>query len=149
MFADTYSKEDSVISKLSHATVYVIDQDAAYDFYVNKLDFEVRNDTRLDNGFRWLAVGPKGQPDLELVLFEIKSGDSRMSEEAVAQMRSLLQSGVMGPGVFQTEDCRATYEELKARGVEFLSPPQEQFYGIEATFQDNSGNFFSLTQPTQ
>src|SRR5688500_17840169 len=110
-------KEDSVISKLSHATVYVLDQDTAYDFYVNKLGFEVRNDTRLDNGFRWLAVGPKGQPDLELVLFQIKAGDSRMSEEAVAQMRGLLQSGVMGPGVFQTEDCRATYEELKARGV--------------------------------
>ena len=63
--------------------------------------------------------------------------------------RGVLQSGVVGPGVFQTEDCRATYEELKARGVEFVTPPQEQFYGIEATFKDNSGNFYSLTQVTQ
>lgn len=138
-----------MISKLSHATVYVLDHDAAYDFYVNKLGFEVRTDVTLEGGFRWLTVGPKGQADLELVLFEVKAGDGRMSAEMVEQLRGLLQSGVVGPGVFQTEDCRAAYEELKARGVEFLSPPQEQFYGIEATFKDSSGNFFSLTQPAQ
>ena len=137
-----------MISKLSHATVYVLDQDAAYDFYVNKLGFEVRNDTRLDNGFRWLAVGPKGQPDLELVLFAVEAGGN-LDEAGAEQLRQLVQTGAIGAGVFQTEDCRATYEELKARGVEFVSPPQEQFYGIEATFKDNSGNFYSLTQPAR
>jgi catechol 2,3-dioxygenase-like lactoylglutathione lyase family enzyme len=140
-----FSKEQAMISKLSHATVYVLDQDAAHEFYTQKLGFEVRMDVKMDNGFRWLTVGPKSQPDLDIVLFGVKSG-GMMSDEAAEQLCGLLQSGVVGPGVFQTDDCQATYEELKARGVEFVTPPQEQFYGIEATFKDNSGNFYSLTQ---
>lgn len=136
-----------MITKLSHATIYVLDHDLAYDFYVNKLGFEVRMDMKLDNGFRWLTVGPKTQPELDLVLFEVAEGGTMMSTEVVGQMRSILQSGVVGPGVFQTADCHAAYTELQAHGVEFVAPPQEQFYGIEATFKDPFGNTFSLTQP--
>ncbi len=135
-----------MITKLSHATIYVLDHDIAYDFYVQKLGFDVRMDMKLDNGFRWLTVGPKSQPDLDIVLFEVKEGGTMMSDEIVAQMRSLLQTGVVGPGVFQTADCHASYAEFKERGVEFVAPPQDQFYGIEATFKDPFGNIFSLTQ---
>ncbi|MBM7842594.1 VOC family protein [Herpetosiphon giganteus] len=136
-----------MITKLSHATIYVLDHDLAYDFYVNKLGFDVRMDMKLDNGFRWLTVGPKNQPELDIVLFEVKEGGTMMSNEIVAQMRDLLHTGVVGPGVFQTDDCDASYNEFKERGVEFVAPPQDQFYGIEATFKDPFGNIFSLTQP--
>jgi catechol 2,3-dioxygenase-like lactoylglutathione lyase family enzyme len=134
-----------MISKLSHATIWVINQDESYDFYVNKLGFEVRTDQRMEGGFRWLTVGPKDQTDLEIILMEIKPG-MIMDENAANQLKTLVQNGILGAGAFETPDCYKAYEELKERGVEFKSPPKEQFYGIEAVFKDNSGNWFSLTQ---
>jgi len=133
-----------MIQKLSHATIYVLDQDQALDFYTNKLGFEVRMDMTVENGFRWVTVGPKSQPDFELVLFAVKPG--MFDEAAAGHLRALLEQGLLGVGVFDTDDCQATYAELSAKGVNFTSPPQEQPYGIEATFRDNSGNTFSLTQ---
>lgn len=133
-----------MIKKLSHATIYVINQEEARKFYTEKLGFDVRTDVTME-GFRWLTVGPKNQPDLELVLMEPKAGF--MFDEATAkQLREMIQKGAMGAGVFETDDCHATYDELKKKGVEFLSPPQERPYGIEAIFKDPSGNWFSLTQ---
>ena len=70
-----------------------------------------------------------------------------MDEETSNQLRAIMAKGVLGAGAFHTEDCRGTYEELKRKGVEFVSEPKEQFYGVEAVFRDNSGNWFSLTQP--
>jgi catechol 2,3-dioxygenase-like lactoylglutathione lyase family enzyme len=133
-----------MITKLSHYSIYVLDQDEAYNFYVNKLGFEVVTDATMDNGFRWLTVRPKGQ-ETEIVLMPVKAGQM-YDEETAAQMRDLIRKGKIGSGVFNTNDCRATYAELKAKGVEFMSEPKEQFYGIEALFKDNSGNWFSLTQ---
>ena len=137
-----------MIQRLSHMTIYVLDQDAAYDFYINKLGFEVRTDASMDNGFRWLTVGPKGQPDLEIVLMPT-TPSPMMDKETSEALRSLIQKGVIGSGVLETADVHKTYEELKARGVEFKQPPVERFYGIEALFKDNSGNWFSLTQRTE
>lgn len=134
-----------MIQRLSHVTYYVLDQDAARDFYVNKLGFELRMDATADNGFRWLTVGPKGQPDLQIVLMKVDGPN--MEPDLSATLRRLLSAGKLGGGVLQTADCRKTYEELKAKGVEFVSPPKEQFYGIEAVVKDNSGNWFSMTQP--
>jgi predicted enzyme related to lactoylglutathione lyase len=71
-----------------------------------------------------------------------------MDEETSNAIRTLLAKGVLGAGVFNTDDCRGTYEEMKAKGVQFVSEPAERPYGIEAVFRDNSGNWFSLTQPT-
>lgn len=133
-----------MIKKLSHATIYVTNQEEAKKFYTEKLGFELRTDATME-GFRWLTVGPKTQPELEIVLMEPKAG-FMFDEATVKNLRELIQKGAMGAGVFDTEDCKATYEELKGRGVEFLSPPQERPYGIEAIFKDNSGNWFSLTQ---
>jgi catechol 2,3-dioxygenase-like lactoylglutathione lyase family enzyme len=137
-----------MIQRLSHVSIYVLDQDAAYDFYVNKLGFEVRTDQKMDNGFRWLTVGPKGQPGLQIVL--MPTTPSPMMDQATSDaLRNLIRKGVMGAGVLQTADCKRTYEELKAKGVEFTQPPTERFYGIEALMKDNSGNWFSMTQPRQ
>ena len=102
----------------------------------------------MDNGFRWLTVGPKGQPGLQIVLMPTAPGPM-MDQETSDALRTLIRKGVLGAGVFQTSDCKQTYEELKSKGVEFMSPPTERFYGIEALMKDNSGNWFSMTQPKE
>lgn len=135
-----------MITRLSHYSIYVLDQDQAHDFYVNKLGFEVVTDATMDNGFRWLTVRPKDQKDVEIVLMLVKAGQM-YDEQTAATLRDLIKNGKLGSGVFETNDCRATYAELKAKGVEFMSEPKEQFYGTEALFKDNSGNWFSLSQP--
>ena len=134
-----------MITRLSHATIYVLDQDEALEFYRDKLGFEVRKDGTMDNGFRWLTVGPKTQPNLEIILMAVKESPMFPADKA-AQLRKLIESGVIGAGVLEVDDCRKTYEELKAKGVQFMGPPEERFYGIEALMKDNSGNWFSMTQ---
>jgi catechol 2,3-dioxygenase-like lactoylglutathione lyase family enzyme len=134
-----------MIKKMSHTTIYVTSQDEALKFYTEKLGFEVRTDATMEGGFRWLTLGLKSQPELEFVLMEPKAG-MMMDEETAGQLRALIGKGVLGAGVFDTDDVHATYEELKGRGVEFMSPPAERPYGIEALFKDNSGNWFSLTE---
>lgn len=137
-----------MIQRMSHVSIFVLDQDEAYDFYVNKLGFDVRMDARMDNGFRWLTLSPKGQPDLQIVLMPT-APSPMMDEETSEQLRALIRKGKLGAGVFQTADCHKTYEELKAKGVEFAQPPMDRFYGIEAIVKDNSGNWFSMTQPKE
>ncbi len=132
-----------MINRLSHATVWVLDQDEALEFYTSKLGFELRNDARMDT-FRWLTVGPPDQPELEIVL--AYPGPPMLDPESGEQIRGMVAKGALGVGVFATEDIRRTYDDLSARGVKFLMEPTERPYGIEATFRDNSGNWFSLTQ---
>ena len=132
-----------MITRFSAANVWVMDQDEALAFYTDKLGLVVRNDVTMD-GFRWLTVGAKDQPDLEIILVE--PGPPIVDEEAAQHIRALVTKGSMGAGLFATDDCRKTYEELSAKGVEFVQEPAERPYGIEAIFRDNSGNWFSLTQ---
>jgi predicted enzyme related to lactoylglutathione lyase len=134
-----------MISRMSHATIYVTDYDQAIEFYRDKLGFKVINDVAMDGGFRWVTVAPKDQSDFEIVLMEPNPG-FMFDEEDAQKLRSLITNGKLGAGVFNTPDCQATYDELSSRGVEFMSPPAERPYGIEALFKDNSGNWFSLTQ---
>ena len=133
-----------MIQRLSHVTIWVLNQDEAFDFYVNKLGFNVHTDFKMDNGFRWLTVTPQGQPDLEIVLMPTDPGPM-MDQETSEALRTLIRKGKLGAGVLATADCRETYEELKAKGVEFTQPPTERFYGVEALMKDNSGNWFSLS----
>jgi len=133
-----------MIQRLSHATVYVLDQDRAKDFYVGKLGFEVRTDQTLGS-FRWLTVAPKGQPDLELILMKITAGHM-LDEAGAAQIRGLVERGAFICGAFETADVRKDYQELSAKGVRFRGPPEQRPYGIETVLQDDSGNWFSLTQ---
>ena len=133
-----------MVTKMSHTPIFVRDLDSAYDFYVNKLGFEVRTDVTMESGFRWLTVGPNTQPDLEIILSLI---GGPMSAPGAADLLTQLQDmGALGAGVFNVDDCFATYEDLKAKGVQFKSEPEDQFYGIEAILVDDSGNWFSMTQ---
>ena len=142
-----------MIQRMSHSAIFVLDQDIAKDFYVNKLGFEVSMDQSMPNGFRWLTVSPKGQPDLQIILMKVApspfegSQVQKIQPQDVETISELMKKGAFGAGVFQTADCRKTYEEMKAKGVEFLSPPRDQFYGVEAVFRDPFGNWFSMTQP--
>jgi predicted enzyme related to lactoylglutathione lyase len=131
-----------MITRHSHTTVYVLDQDRAKAFYTEKLGFEVRDDAKMGD-FRWLTVAPKTQPDACIILMALKPGPM-MDQEACDMIRALLKKGVLGGGVVETDNCRRTYEELKAKGVEFIREPKEMPYGIEALFRDDSGNFFSM-----
>jgi catechol 2,3-dioxygenase-like lactoylglutathione lyase family enzyme len=134
-----------MITKLNHVSVFVLDQDSAFDFYVNKLGFRVHTDAAMGPGMRWLTVTPPEQPDVEISLMSITPG-MLFDDASAAAMRDMVSKGTFGFGVFECNDLRATYEELKAKGVEFTKPPTEEFYGFEALFKDDSGNWFSLSQ---
>jgi catechol 2,3-dioxygenase-like lactoylglutathione lyase family enzyme len=133
--------------RISTAQVWVHDQDEALDFYTRKLGMEVRSDVTLPEmgDFRWLTVGPAGQPDVAVVLMAIP-GPPVMDEETAEQVRSLMAKGFAGTVFLTTDDCQAAYEELKGRGVEFTEEPEERPYGIDAGFRDPSGNSIRVTQ---
>jgi catechol 2,3-dioxygenase-like lactoylglutathione lyase family enzyme len=134
-----------MITKLNHVSIFVLDQDSAYDFYVNKLGFKVHTDAPMGPGMRWLTVCAPEQPELEISLMAISDG-MMFKNGAADQMRELVKKGTFGFGVFECNDLNATYEELKAKGVHFKKPPTKEFYGYEALFVDDSGNWFSLGQ---
>ena len=133
--------------KIANAQLWVHDQDEALAFYTEKLGFEVRSDATLPElgDFRWLTVSPAGQPDVAITLMAIP-GPPVMDDDVANQVRSLMATGFAGAIFLTTEDCQASYEELKARGVEFTEEPEERPYGIDSGFRDPSGNSFRLTQ---
>ena len=132
-----------MITRFSHATIYVLDQESARSFYTEKLGFETRTDVTAE-GFRWLTVAPPGQPDLEIILAEPRP--PMFDAETAEQFRQVIAKGALGAGVMRTDDCQRAFRELSARGVVFLQEPAERPYGVEAVFRDDSGNWFSLTQ---
>ena len=133
--------------RISTAQLWVHDQDEALAFYTEKLGMEVRNDVTLPEmgNFRWLTVGPPGQDDIAIVLMAIP-GPPMINDETADQIRDLMAKGFAGTVFLTTDDCQASYEELKARGVEFSEEPEERPYGIDSGFRDPSGNSFRLTQ---
>ncbi len=133
--------------RIATAQIWVHDQEEALAFYTQKLGFEVRADVTLPElgDFRWLTVGPPGQEDVSVVLMAIP-GPPVMDAETAEQVRTLMGKGFAGTVFLTTDDCRASYEELRARGVEFTETPEERPYGIDAGFRDPSGNTFRLTQ---
>ena len=137
-----------MIRKMSHATIFVNNQDEALEFYRDKLGFKVHTDAMVGEDFRWLTLCTDDEPNFEIILMEPKPG-MLMDEETSNQLRAIMNKGVLGAGVFNTDDCRGTYQDLKAKGVQFSQEPSERPYGIEAVFRDNSGNWFSLTQPVE
>jgi catechol 2,3-dioxygenase-like lactoylglutathione lyase family enzyme len=133
--------------KLSNAQLWVHDQDEALRFYTEKLGMDVRADVTLPElgNFRWLTVGPPAQPDIAITLMAIP-GPPMMDNETAEQLRSLMAKGFAGTVFLTTDNCQASYEELKARGVEFSEEPTERPYGIDSGFRDPSGNALRLTE---
>ncbi len=133
--------------KIANAQLWVHDQDEALAFYTEKVGMEVRADVTLPemDDFRWLTVGPVGQEDVSITLMAIP-GPPVMDSETAEQVREVLAKGFAGTVFLTTEDCQASYEELKARGVEFSETPEERPYGIDSGFRDPSGNSIRLTE---
>jgi len=129
------------------AHVWVHDQQEALDFYTKKLGMEVRSDVSFPEmgEFRWLTVAPPGQEDVAIVLMPIP-GPPVMDEETAEQVRTVMAKGFAGTVFLATDDCQKSYEELKARGVEFTEAPEQRPYGIDSGFRDPSGNSIRLTQ---
>ena len=135
--------------KISNAQLWVHDQEEALAFWTEKVGMEVRSDVTMPEmgDFRWLTVGPANQPDIAIVLMAIP-GVPVMDAETQKQVRELMSKGFAGTVFLTTEDVRADYQELKARGVEFTETPEERPYGIDSAFRDPSGNHIRLTQVT-
>jgi len=132
-----------MITKLNHVSIFVLDQKSAYDFYVNKLGFKVNTDADMGPKGRWLTVNAPEQPEMEITLMAIDE-TMMFNKDSAAKMRELVQAGTFGFGAFECDDLLATYEELRAKGVKFKKEPTKEFYGFNAVFEDDSGNWFSL-----
>ena len=132
--------------KIASAQLWVHDQDVALKYWTEKVGMEVRQDVSLPElRFRWLTVGPPGQDDVSIVLMAIPSPPV-MDDATRDQVREVMAKGFGGTAFLTTDDCQATYDELKSRGVEFTEEPHEMPYGIDCGFRDPSGNSVRLTQ---
>ncbi|ADD43945.1 VOC family protein [Stackebrandtia nassauensis] len=132
---------------IAHTQLWVHDQDVALEFYTKKLGMEVRADVTVAEmgDFRWLVVGPAGQPDTAIVLMAIP-GPPVMDAKTTEQVKDLMGKGFAGTVFLGTDDCHASFKELSARGVEFVEEPEPRPYGIDSSFRDPSGNHIRLTQ---
>jgi catechol 2,3-dioxygenase-like lactoylglutathione lyase family enzyme len=135
--------------KITHVNVWVHDQDEALAFYTEKVGLELRDDVTLPElgGFRWVTVGPPAQPDIALALIAVP-GAPVLDADTAAKLKEIVAKGAAGGVFFGTDDCQASYEELKGRGVEFTEEPSQRPYGVDAGFRDPSGNPHRLVQTT-
>jgi predicted enzyme related to lactoylglutathione lyase len=136
--------------RIATTQLWVHDQDEALDFYTRKVGMEVRQDVTVAElgNFRWLTVSPAGQEDVTIVLMAIP-GPPVMDPGTADQVRDLMGKGFAGTVFLDTDDCQASYEEMQARGVEFVEPPEERPYGIDSSFRDPSGNSVRVIQPRE
>lgn len=123
--------------------LYVHDQDAALDFYVNKLGFTVHADAR-NGDYRWLTVKHPNQPTFELGLFLPQ--EPVLDAKTAQTMREMVAKGAMPPLVLVVEDCRAAYDAMRSKGVEFTQEPVARFGGVDANFRDPSGNGWKMIE---
>jgi catechol 2,3-dioxygenase-like lactoylglutathione lyase family enzyme len=134
-----------MLKRITHTFIHVLDQDRALAFYVGKLGMVVHTDADL-GVMRFLTVTLPEQPELQLVL--MVPGAPAHDDVTAAQARELVTKGAAGGGViFETDDCRATYERLRTAGVEFTQEPTERFYGTDCALRDPFGNPIRFTQP--
>jgi predicted enzyme related to lactoylglutathione lyase len=136
-----------MLKQLTNVQVWVQDQDEALAFYTDKLGLELREDVTVPEmgNFRWLSVGVPGQPDVAVTLMAVP-GPPVFDDETREQIIGLMTKGAATGLFFNTDDCQASYEELKSRGVEFQQEPAERPYGIDAGFRDPSGNQMRMVQ---
>ncbi|MEV6135150.1 VOC family protein [Nocardia sp. NPDC051990] len=135
------------ITNVSLVTVHVTDQDAAKQWYTEKLGFVERSDVMMgDNGFRWVSIAHPDHPELEVTLM---IPGPPLDENLADAIRRALANGTNGALGLKTDNCQKTFEELTAKGVEFIQPPAERPYGTEAIIRDNSGNWLVLVEPKE
>jgi catechol 2,3-dioxygenase-like lactoylglutathione lyase family enzyme len=130
--------------KLSHTFLFVHDQDAALKFYRDVVGLEVRTDESVED-YRWLTVGPAGQPEVEIGLSRIGPPVPPTDHEA---LHALLAKGSLHGVIFELDDVDAKFEQVRAAGAEVLQEPVDQFYGVrDCAFRDPSGNMIRFSTP--
>ena len=123
--------------------LYVRDQDEAREFYVEKLGFRVHTDVR-NGDYRWLTVQHPEQPSFQLGLF--KPQEPMLDAKTVETLREIVAKGAMPPLVLVVDDCRAAYDQLRERGVEFTQEPVDRYGSVDAGFRDPSGNGWKMIE---
>ncbi|WP_433730974.1 VOC family protein [Nocardia sp. CA-129566] len=135
------------ITNVSLVTVYVTDQDAAKQWYIDKLGFVETSDVTMgENGFRWVSVAHPDHRELEITLM---IPGPPLDDNLADAIRRALANGTNGALGLKTDNCQKTFEELTAKGVEFIQPPADRPYGTEAIIRDNSGNWLVLVEPKE
>lgn len=132
-----------MITNVSIATVWVRDQDSAKAFYTEKLGFIEHADVTMGNGYRWCTVVHPDHPELQVLL---ALPGPPLDEESAEAVRRMIDKGAMHSLGTATDNCRKTFDELTARGVEFLQEPSDRPYGVEAVLRDDSGNWLVLVE---
>jgi catechol 2,3-dioxygenase-like lactoylglutathione lyase family enzyme len=132
-----------MLNRITHTGVWVHDIDEALAFYTDKLGFEVRHDIR-EPDWSWVVLAPPASVEPELILSV--PGPPFMDPATAERVLELVASGALSGGILATDDCRADFESLRARGVEFHQAPMERQYGIDAAFRDPSGNSWRMTE---
>lgn len=125
------------------AGLYVRDQDEALTFYVEKLGFKVHTDVK-NGDYRWLTIQHPDQPTFQLGLF--KPGPPMLDAATAQALSAIVAKGAMPPLVLVVNDCRAAYDQMSARGVEFTQEPVERYGSIDAGFRDPSGNGWKMIE---
>ena len=136
-----------MLQNLAHTSIWVHDQDEALAFWTQKVGLEVREDVTVPEmgNFRWVTVGLPRQPEVAIALMAVP-GPPVFEADTAAQINNLVAKGAAGGLFFATDDCQATYEELRGRGVEFTEEPAKRPYGVDAAFRDPSGNQARIVQ---
>lgn len=132
-----------MITHLAITTIWSTDQERDLAFFTETLGFEKRYDMMMGDA-RWVSVSPQEQPELQFAL--LRPDGAGLDPKSAEELTALVRRGAIGGGAFGADDIRATYAELREKGVEFVQEPKERPYGIEAIFRDPSGNWYSLTQ---
>jgi catechol 2,3-dioxygenase-like lactoylglutathione lyase family enzyme len=129
---------------ISHVHVIVDDPDAAITFYRDTLGLELKNEVEND-GFRWVTLSTRDQPEIEVVLSQPHAGRSQADGDALAAM---LAKGELPGVLFRTDDLDATFEKVRAAGnAEILQEPADQFWGVrDAAVRDPAGNHIRISQ---
>jgi len=135
-----------MLSTIHLSQIFVLDQDEALDFYVGKLGLEVVADMDLGS-MRWLTVRVPGDPGHQLLLE--RPGPPSMDDTTAEQVRELLTKGATGWFGLTTDNCRRTYEELVAKGVEITQEPIERFYGTDCGLRDPFGTAIRILEPAR
>ncbi|MET7640174.1 VOC family protein [Streptomyces sp. NPDC005438] len=135
-----------MIKGIALVTIWTLDQERTKRFFIDKLGLQERADMTMGD-MRWVTLGAPDQPDVQLAL--MRPDGPTLDPESGRALTELVSKGVLGAGAFTTDDCRGDYERFRAKGVEFVSEPQERPYGTEAVFRDDNGNWYSLTQPNK
>lgn len=134
---------------ISTVNLWVHDQEVALDFWTRMIGFELRSDWTFPEieGFRWLTVGPRDQPDIEIALMAVPAPPV-LTPSQRDLVEKVMTSGLAGPVFLVTDDVHRDYDALLAKGVEFTEKPEPRPYGIDCGFRDPSGNQIRLAQVT-